>query len=90
MLTDSARIKLLRELLAQRILVIDGAFGTYIQGLNFGPEDFGGPQFEGCNENVVLDSPRRYPQNASKLSLCGRRPYRNRDLRRNPLRPRRV
>ena len=57
MLTDSARIKLLRELLTQRILVIDGAFGTYIQGLNFGPEDFGGPQYEGCNENVVLSRP---------------------------------
>ena len=54
MLTDLARIKLLRELLTQRILVIDGAFGTYIQGLNFGPDDFGGPQYEGCNEYVVL------------------------------------
>ena len=57
MLTGSARIKLLRELLAQRILVIDGAFGTYIQGLNFGPDDFGGPAYEGCNENVVLTRP---------------------------------
>ncbi len=57
MLTDSSRIKLLRELLANRILVIDGAFGTYIQGLNFGPEDFGGPQYEGCNEHVVLTRP---------------------------------
>ena len=57
MLTDLSRIKLLRELLANRILVIDGAFGTYIQGLNFGPEDFGGPQYEGCNENVVLTRP---------------------------------
>jgi 5-methyltetrahydrofolate--homocysteine methyltransferase len=57
MLTDSFRIKLLRELMADRILVIDGAFGTYIQGLNFGPEDFGGPQYEGCNENVVLTRP---------------------------------
>ncbi len=57
MLTDLARIKLLRELLTQRILVIDGAFGTYIQGLNFGPDDFGGPQYEGCNEYVVLARP---------------------------------
>jgi 5-methyltetrahydrofolate--homocysteine methyltransferase len=57
MRTDPNRIKLLRELLAERILVIDGAFGTYIQGLNFGPEDFGGPQYEGCNENVVLTRP---------------------------------
>ena len=43
MVTDSNRIKLLRELLASRILVIDGAFGTYIQSLNFTAEDFGGP-----------------------------------------------
>src|SRR5579863_7188379 len=57
MLTDASRIKLLKELLASRILVIDGAFGTYIQGLNFGPEDFGGPQYEGCNEYVVLTRP---------------------------------
>src|SRR5229473_3088451 len=57
MLTDSSRIKLLKELMANRILVIDGAFGTYIQGLDFGPEDFGGPQYEGCNENVVLTRP---------------------------------
>src|ERR1700719_3287210 len=57
MLTDSSRIKLLKELLANRILVIDGAFGTYIQGLNFGPDDFGGAHFEGCNENVVLTRP---------------------------------
>src|ERR1022692_2066716 len=57
MLTDSSRIKLLQELLTHRILVIDGAFGTYIQGLNFGPDDFGGAHFEGCNENVVLTRP---------------------------------
>src|SRR6202050_2307213 len=57
MFTDSSRIKLLTELLTHRILVIDGAFGTYIQGLNFGPDDFGGAHFEGCNENVVLTRP---------------------------------
>src|SRR5580658_9979804 len=57
MMTDSNRIKLLRELLTTRILVIDGAFGTYIQGLNFSAEDFGGPQYEGCNEYVVITRP---------------------------------
>src|ERR1700693_5281506 len=57
MQTDVSRIKLLRELLTSRILVIDGAFGTYIQGLNFSAEDFGGPKYEGCNENVVLTRP---------------------------------
>ncbi|HLI81083.1 MAG TPA: methionine synthase [Candidatus Binataceae bacterium] len=57
MQTDASRIKLLSELLTSRILVIDGAFGTYIQGLNFSAEDFGGPKYEGCNENVVLTRP---------------------------------
>ncbi|HLX36402.1 MAG TPA: homocysteine S-methyltransferase family protein, partial [Candidatus Binataceae bacterium] len=57
MQTDTTRIKLLRELLKSRILVIDGAFGTYIQGLNFTAEDFGGAKYEGCNENVVLTRP---------------------------------
>jgi 5-methyltetrahydrofolate--homocysteine methyltransferase len=57
MATSADRIKLLRGLLAERILVLDGAFGTYIQGLDFGPEDFGGPELEGCNENVVRTRP---------------------------------
>jgi 5-methyltetrahydrofolate--homocysteine methyltransferase len=57
MITDASRIKLLKELLQQRILVLDGAFGTYIQGLNFTADDFGGHQFEGCNEHVVLSRP---------------------------------
>ena len=30
MTTDAHRIKLLRELLAEQILVLDGAFGTFI------------------------------------------------------------
>ncbi|HYA36017.1 MAG TPA: methionine synthase [Candidatus Binataceae bacterium] len=57
MATEASRIKLLRKLFAERILVLDGAFGTYIQGLNFGPDDFGGAQYEGCNENVVRSRP---------------------------------
>src|SRR5271169_1218732 len=55
--TDTHRIKLLKEVLAERIAVIDGAFGTYIQGLNFSAGDFGGPELEGCNENVVRTRP---------------------------------
>jgi 5-methyltetrahydrofolate--homocysteine methyltransferase len=57
MATDTDRIKLLKDVLAERIVVLDGAFGTYIQGLNFGPDDFGGPELEGCNENVVRTRP---------------------------------
>ncbi|HTZ49833.1 MAG TPA: methionine synthase [Verrucomicrobiae bacterium] len=57
----------LRELLAQRIVVLDGAMGTMLQQRNLTAEDFGGPALEGCNENlvrtrpdVVLDIHRKY------------------------------
>ena len=57
MTTDAHRIKLLRELLAERILVLDGAFGTFVLGENLSAEDYGGAAFEGCNENVVRTRP---------------------------------
>src|SRR5262249_35373398 len=64
-LTQSA--KALRELLSQRILVLDGAMGTMLQQRHLGAEDFGGSALEGCNENlvrtrpdVVLDIHRKY------------------------------
>ena len=47
----------LRELLRERILVLDGAMGTMLQQENLTAEDFGGPQYEGCNENLVLSRP---------------------------------
>ncbi len=59
--------KALRELLAERILVLDGAMGTMLQQCELTAADFGGPALEGCNENlvktrpdVVLDIHRRY------------------------------
>ena len=47
----------LRELLERRILVLDGAMGTAIQARHLTPADFGGPDLEGCNENLVLTRP---------------------------------
>src|SRR4051795_13364781 len=41
----------------QRVLILDGAFGTYVQGLDLGADDFGGPALEGCNEHLVLTRP---------------------------------
>jgi 5-methyltetrahydrofolate--homocysteine methyltransferase len=59
--------KALRELLAERILVLDGAMGTMLQQRNLTAADFGGASLEGCNENlvrtrpdVVLDIHRKY------------------------------
>ncbi|PKB73277.1 MAG: methionine synthase [SAR202 cluster bacterium Io17-Chloro-G7] len=51
------RIHTLKALLQERILVIDGAMGTAIQDLGLGPDDFGGEQYEGCNEYLVLSNP---------------------------------
>lgn len=36
---------------------MDGAMGTMIQQANLTAEDFGGEQYEGCNENLVLTAP---------------------------------
>lgn len=51
------RTTLLQELLAERILVLDGAMGTAIQARNLNADDFGGVHLEGCNENLVLTRP---------------------------------
>ncbi len=56
-MNETERIGTLKSLLSQRILVIDGAMGTSIQTRNLGPEDFGGPEYEGCNEYLVLVRP---------------------------------
>jgi 5-methyltetrahydrofolate--homocysteine methyltransferase len=51
------RTKLLKSLLDERILVLDGAMGTMIQQRDLVPDDFGGAALEGCNENLVLTRP---------------------------------
>src|SRR5215813_10607061 len=51
------RVGLLRDALARRILVLDGAMGTMIQSQNLGAGDFGGAQYEGCNEHLNLTRP---------------------------------
>ncbi|HEX9466958.1 MAG TPA: methionine synthase [Acidimicrobiia bacterium] len=43
--------------LAERVLVFDGAFGTWVQAQDLGPDDFGGEALEGCNERLVLTRP---------------------------------
>jgi len=43
--------------LRDRVLVLDGAFGTGIQALDLGPEDFGGAQLEGCNDILCVTRP---------------------------------
>ena len=51
------RADLLREQLDHRVLCLDGATGTYLQNVHLTAEDFGGEDFEGCNENLVITRP---------------------------------
>ncbi len=39
------------------VLVFDGAMGTNLQVQNLTAEDFGGPEYEGCNEYLVKTKP---------------------------------
>nr|WP_245590500.1 methionine synthase [Aneurinibacillus terranovensis] len=43
--------------LQKKILVLDGAMGTMLQQANLTAEDFGGEQYEGCNEMLNLTRP---------------------------------
>ena len=45
------------EAVNERVVVFDGAFGTYIQGLDLSADDFGGQSLEGCNEFLCLTRP---------------------------------
>ncbi|MFV0307274.1 MAG: methionine synthase [Desertimonas sp.] len=45
------------EAIRERVVVFDGAFGTFVQGLDLGPDDFGGASLEGCNEMLCLTRP---------------------------------
>jgi 5-methyltetrahydrofolate--homocysteine methyltransferase len=38
----------------ERVVVFDGATGTNLQLRHLGPDDFGGPALEGCNEILVV------------------------------------
>ena len=41
----------------ERVVIYDGAFGTYVQARDLGADDFGGAQLEGCNELLVQTRP---------------------------------
>ncbi len=45
------------QLVRERVVVYDGAFGTYVQALDLSPDDFGGPELEGCNEILCATRP---------------------------------
>ncbi len=45
------------DAMADHVLIYDGAMGTSIQRYNLTAEDFGGAQYEGCNDYLVITRP---------------------------------
>lgn len=50
-------MKSFKELLKERVLIFDGAMGTNLQAQNLSADDFGGKEYEGCNEYLVITKP---------------------------------
>ncbi|SFR63889.1 methionine synthase [Thiomicrospira sp. ALE5] len=64
-MTRLQRIAQLKQLLTERVVVLDGAMGTMIQGLNLNEEDFRGERFadyhmdiKGNNDILVVTQPQ--------------------------------
>ncbi len=45
------------ELLREKVVIFDGAMGTYLQSLDLSIEEWGGPAFENCSENLLYTRP---------------------------------
>ncbi len=45
------------ELLKEKVIIFDGAMGTYLQSLELPIDDWGGANFENCSENLLYTRP---------------------------------
>src|SRR6478735_9190027 len=45
------------DLLKEKIIVFDGAMGVSLQAAGLTIDDWGGPQFENCSENLLYTRP---------------------------------
>ena len=45
------------DLVNERVVIYDGATGTFLQTLDLSADDFGGPELEGCNEYLAITRP---------------------------------
>jgi 5-methyltetrahydrofolate--homocysteine methyltransferase len=57
--------------LRERVLVFDGAFGTWVQARDLHADDFGGASLEGCNEHLVLTRPDEIAEMHSEFFDAG-------------------
>ena len=51
------------DALNQKVMVFDGAMGTNLQKMNLTAEQFGGEQYNGCNDYLVIS----YPEVVEKI-----------------------
>lgn len=56
-MTRTVGKKPIQQRLEEKILVLDGAMGTQLQGAALIAEDFGGEEYDGCNEYLNLTRP---------------------------------
>ena len=75
-MNSTDQIQKLKDLLSRRILVAGDANGTRIQALGLSADDFGGAEFEGCNEylnvlrpELVEDIHRAYLRNGVDIVI---------------------
>ncbi len=54
---DCSMSKSFHDILKEKVIVVDGATGTHLQGQNLTPDDFGGDKYAGCNEYLVVTKP---------------------------------
>jgi len=59
------------ETIARKVLVYDGATGTWLQEQHLTEDDFGGPDLEGCNEILVDTRPELIRQMHSEYFAAG-------------------
>jgi len=50
-------MKMFLDLLKEKVIVFDGAMGTYLQSLDLSIDEWGGPAFENCSENLLYTRP---------------------------------
>ena len=86
-LEGTPALEKLQELASERILVIDGAMGTMIQGYRLDEEGYRGERFsahtsalKGANDLLSLTPARDHRGNSSPLSGGGRRYHRDQYL----------
>ncbi|MGD6834382.1 methionine synthase [Sutcliffiella halmapala] len=53
----SKPLTLLEQQMKQKILIMDGAMGTMLQQASLTADDFGGEDYEGCNEYLNITAP---------------------------------